>query len=91
MGITSTTEKVEHDTSSNKARKPNKGMEDDREFMIDHVSRLVDKSTNIRSVIRRYGYTSGDDTMEPRANIPTAFIEKYWQKILQAKSVRQQT
>lgn len=41
-----------------------------REYAVDGIVRVIGKGNKVKYVVRWYGYTSADDTVEPPVHIP---------------------
>lgn len=52
-----------------------------RDYAIGGIVRHVGRGDNINYVVRRYGYTLDDDTVEPPADIPKRLITRCWRRV----------
>lgn len=52
-----------------------------QEWTVDYTVRHIGKGANVKYVIRWYGYTSTDDTVETTKHIPQHFITGYWWRV----------
>lgn len=71
--ITRTTNKINHDPISDNAKYAMKTFKYDREYTINHIFGHLSQVTNSKCVIRRYGYTAADGTIELNSIIPAHF------------------
>lgn len=59
-----------------------------REYTVDKIIRHIGLGRNIKYVIRWYGYSSEDNTIEPPRRILYQFVARYWS--CRTKTVKRQ-